>query len=45
MPKLKPSISYIDIEGAFIDIEKSSILGYNDIEVLNLDIDVSSISG
>jgi hypothetical protein len=38
------SISYTDIEGAFVDIEKSSISGYNDIEVLNFDIDASSIS-
>ena len=36
----KASTSYTDIEGAFIDIEKSSISGYNDIEVLNFDIDV-----
>ncbi len=42
----KVSISYADIEGAFVDIDKSSILGYNNIEVLNFDIsiDVSSIS-
>ncbi len=35
-----------DIDGAFLDIEKSSISGYidHDIEVLNFDIDVSSIS-
>ncbi len=33
----KASTSYIDIEGAFIDIEKSSISGYNNIEVLNFD--------
>jgi hypothetical protein len=36
----KPSTSYTDIEGAFIDIVKSSISGYNDIEVLNFDIDI-----
>jgi hypothetical protein len=40
----KASISYTDIEGAFVDIHKSSILGYNNIEVLNFDIDVFSIS-
>jgi hypothetical protein len=40
----KALVSYIDIEGAFIDIEKSLISGYNDIEVPNFDIDVSSIS-
>jgi hypothetical protein len=42
--KHKASISYIDIEGAFIDIEKTSISGYNDIEVLNFDTDVSLTS-
>jgi hypothetical protein len=43
----KSSISYTtDIEGAFVDIEKSSISVYSGIEVLNFDsdIDVSSIS-
>jgi hypothetical protein len=32
-----------DIEGAFVDIEKSSILGYNNNEVLNFNINVSLI--
>ncbi len=34
----------IEAQGAFINIEKSSISGYNEIEVLNFDIDVFSIS-
>jgi hypothetical protein len=40
------SISYTDIEGTFVDIDKSSISVYNDIrvEVLNFDNDVSSIT-
>jgi hypothetical protein len=38
------SISYTDIEVAFVEIDKSSISVYNDIEVLNFDIDVSSMS-
>jgi hypothetical protein len=42
--KASSSILYTDIEGAFVDIEKSSISVYNDIEVLNFDIDVSLIS-
>ncbi len=33
-------LSYTDIEGAFVDIEKSSKSVYNDIELLNFDIDV-----
>jgi hypothetical protein len=32
------------IEGAVVDIDKSSISDYNEIEVLNFDIDISSIS-
>jgi hypothetical protein len=40
----KASISHTDIEGAFVDIEKSSISVYNDIGVLNFDIDISSSS-
>ncbi len=40
----KALISYTDIEGAFVDVYKSSILVYNDIEVLNFDVDVSSSS-
>jgi hypothetical protein len=39
----KASISYTDIEGAYVNIDNSSISGYNNIEVLNFDIDVSSI--
>jgi hypothetical protein len=42
--KQKSSMSYTDIEGAFIDIVKSLMLGYNDIDVLNFDIDVASTS-
>jgi hypothetical protein len=44
--KHKASMSYTDIEGAFVDIDKSSKTGYryNDIEVLTFDNDVSSIS-
>jgi hypothetical protein len=39
----KASISFTDIDRAFIDIEKSSISVYNNIDVLIFDIDVSSI--
>jgi hypothetical protein len=38
----KASISYTNIEGEFVEIDKSSISVYNDFEVLNFD--VSSIS-
>ncbi len=40
----RTSISYTDTEGAFVDIDKSSMSGYNNIEVLIFDIDVFSIS-
>ncbi len=33
-----------DIEGAFVDIDKSSISGFDDVQVLNFDINISSIS-
>jgi hypothetical protein len=42
--KHKASISYTNIQGAFVDIDKSSISGYNNIKVLIFEIDVSSIS-
>jgi hypothetical protein len=42
--KLKTSISFTDIEGAFFDIDKSSTSGHVDIDVLTFDIDNSSIS-
>ncbi len=42
--KHKASVSYTDIEGAFVEIEKSLVSGCNGIEVLNFDIDVSSVS-
>jgi hypothetical protein len=37
------SISYTDIEGAFVDIDKFLISGYNDIDVLIFDINISLI--